>query len=41
MVLLNPETFLNFQNISIIPQQIESIFPGEKDFLLMAIQRHY
>lgn len=34
MVLLNPEAFLNFQKISIIPQQIESIFPGEKDFLL-------
>lgn len=32
MVLLNPEAFLNFQNISIIPEQIENIFPGEKEF---------
>ena len=39
--LLNPEAFPNFQNTLILQQQIQSIIPGEKDSLLMAIQKQH
>lgn len=41
IALLNPEAFPNFQNTLILQQQIQSIIPGEKDSLLMAIQNQH